>query len=53
MTSLPAGNETVPGATGSPGAEEPAAMEGTIAAGPTIGLEGTEVAGPSSVLVAK
>ena len=35
-------------ATGSPGAEEPAAMEGTSAAGPTTGLESTEVAGPSS-----
>ena len=34
--------------TGSPGAEEPAAMEGTSAAGPTTGLEGTDVAGPSS-----
>ena len=48
VTSLPAGNETVPSATGSPGAEEPAAMEGTSAAGPTTGLEGTDVAGPSS-----
>ena len=48
VTSLPAGNETVPSATGSPGAEEPAAMEGTSAAGPTTGLESTEVAGPSS-----
>ena len=28
--------------------EEPAAMEGTIAAGPTTGLEGTDLAGPSS-----
>ena len=30
------------------GAEEPAAMEGTGAAGPTTGLESTEVAGPGS-----
>ena len=44
VTSLPAGNETVPSATGSPGAEEPAAMERTSAAGPTTGLESTEVA---------
>ena len=36
VTSLPAGNETVSSATGSPGAEEPAAMEGTSAAGPTV-----------------
>ena len=48
VTSLPAGNETVPNATGSRGAEEPAAMEGTSAAGPTTGLESTEVDGPSS-----
>ena len=48
VTSLPAGNETVPSATGSPGVEEPVAMEGTSAAGPTTGLESTEVAGPSS-----
>ena len=48
VTSLPAGNETVPSATGSPGAEEPAAMEGMSAAGPTTGLDSTEVAGPSS-----
>ena len=48
VTSLPAGNETVPSATGSPGVEEPAAMEGTSAAGSTIGPESTEVAGPSS-----
>ena len=48
VTSLHAGNETVPSATGSPGAEEPAAMEGTSAAGPTTGLESTDVAGPSS-----
>ena len=48
VTSLHAGNETVPSATGSPGAEEPAAMEGTSAAGPTTGLESTNVAGPSS-----
>ena len=48
VTSLPAGNETVPSATGSPGAEEPAAMEGTSDAGPTTGLEGTDVAEPSS-----
>ena len=48
VTSLPAGNETVPSATGSPGVEEPAAMEGTSAAGPTIGPESTEVSGPSS-----
>ena len=43
VTSLPAGNETVPSATGSPGAEEPAAMEGTSAAGPTTGLESTRL----------
>ena len=48
VTSLPAGNETVLSATGLPGAEEPAAMEGTSAAGPTTGLESTDVAGPSS-----
>ena len=48
VTSLPAGNKTVSSATGSPGAEEPAEMEGTSAAGPTTGLESTEVAGPSS-----
>ena len=48
VTSLPAGNETVSNATGSSGAEEPAAMEGTSTAGPTTGLESTEVAGPSS-----
>ena len=48
VTSLPAGNETLPRATGSPGAEEPAAMEGTGIAGPTTGLESTEVARPSS-----
>ena len=48
VTSLHAGNETVPSATGSPGVEEPAAMEGTSAAGPTTGLESTDVAGPSS-----
>ena len=30
------------------GTEEPAAMEGTSAAGPTTGLEGTDLAGPSS-----
>ena len=48
VTSLPAGNETVPSATGSPGAEEPAAMERTSAAGPTTGLESTEVAWPIS-----
>ena len=42
VTSLPAGNEIVPSATGSPGAEEPAAMERTSAAGPTTGLESTE-----------
>ena len=48
VTSLPAGNETVPSATGSPGAEEPAAMERTSAAGPTTGLERTEVAWPIS-----
>ena len=47
VTSLPAGNETVPSATGSPGGEEPAAMEGTSTAGPITGLEGTDVAGPS------
>ena len=48
VTSLRAGNETVPSATGSPGAEESAAMEGTSAAGPTTGLESTDVAEPSS-----
>ena len=48
MTSLPVGNETVPSATASPGVEEPVAMEGTSAAGPTTGLESTDVAGPSS-----
>ena len=48
VTSLPAGNETVLSATGSPGAEEPAAMERTSVAGPTTGLESTEVAWPSS-----
>ena len=48
MTSLPAGNETVPSVTGSLGAEEPTAIEGTSAAGPTTGLESTDVAGPSS-----
>ena len=37
----------MPSATGSPGAEEPSAMEGTSAAGPTTGLESTEVAWPS------
>ena len=38
----------MPSATGSPGAEKPAANpEGTSAAGPTTGLEGTDVAGPS------
>ena len=36
VTSLPTGNETVPSATGSPGAEEPTTMEGTSASGPTI-----------------
>ena len=36
VTSLPTGNGTVPSATGSPGAEEPTAMEGTSASGPTI-----------------
>ena len=48
VTSLPTGNETVPSANGSPGAEEPTAMEGTSAAGPATGLESTEVTGPSS-----
>ena len=38
----------MPSATGSPGAKEPSAMEGTSAAGPTTGLESTEVAWPSS-----
>ena len=38
----------MPRVTGSAGAEEPAVMEGTSAAGPTTGLEGTDVAGPSS-----
>ena len=41
-------DETVPSATGSPGAEEPAVIEGTSAAGPTTGLESTDVAEPSS-----
>ena len=48
VTSLPAGNETVPSVTGSPGAEEPAVMEGTSAAGTTTGLKSTDVPGPSS-----
>ena len=47
VTSLPASNETMPGAEG-PGAEEPAALEGTSVTGPNTGLEGTDVAGPSS-----
>ena len=38
----------MPNATGSPGAEEPAAIEGTSAGGPTTGLESTDVAGPSA-----
>ena len=44
VTSLPASNETMPSVTVPPGAEEPAALEGT----PNTGLEGTVVAGPSS-----
>ena len=48
VTSFPSGNETVPSATGSSGAEEPAVMEGTSDAGPTTGLESSDVAGPSS-----
>ena len=38
----------MPSVTGPPGAEEPAAMEGMSAAGPTTGLESTDMAGPSS-----
>ena len=38
----------MPSLTGSPGVEEPAAMERTSAAGPTTGLESTEVAWPIS-----
>ena len=48
VTSLPASNETMPSVTVLPGAEEPAALEGTSITGPNIGLEGTDVAGPSS-----
>ena len=48
VTSLPASNETIPCETVSPGAEEPAALEGTSVAGPNTGLEGTDMAGPSS-----
>ena len=48
VTSLPASNETMPRVTVSPGAEEPAALEGTSVTGPNTGLEGTDVAGPSS-----
>ena len=33
----------LPSATGSPGVEDPAAMEGTSANGPTTGLEGIDV----------
>ena len=47
VTSLPASNETMPRVTVSPGAEEPAALEGTIVTGPNTGLEGTDVAGPT------
>ena len=48
VTSLPASNETMPHVTVSPGAEEPAALEGTSVTGPNTGLEGTDVAEPSS-----
>ena len=48
VTSLPASNETMPSVTVPPGAEEPAALEGTSVTGPNTGLEGTVVAGPSS-----
>ena len=48
VTSLRAGNETVPSATGSPGVEEPATMVTTRDAGPTTGLEGTDMAGHRS-----
>ena len=48
VTSLPASNETMPRVKVSPGAEEPAALEGTSVTGPNTGLEGTDVAGPSS-----
>ena len=45
MTSLPASNETMPRVTVSPGAEEPAALEGMSITGPNTSLD---VAGPSS-----
>ena len=45
VTSLPA---SMPSVMVSPGAEEPAALEGTSVTGPNTGLEGTDVAGPSS-----
>ena len=48
VTSLRAGNETVPSATGSPGVEEPATMVTTRDARPTTGLEGTDMAGHRS-----
>ena len=48
VTSLPASKETMPSVIVLPGAEEPAALEGTSVTGPNIGLEGTVVAGPSS-----
>ena len=48
VTSLPASKETMPSVTVLPGAEEPAALEGTSVTGPNTGLEGTVVAGPSS-----
>ena len=48
VTSLPASNETMPSVTVSPGAQEPAALEGTSVTGPNTGLEGTDVGGPSS-----
>ena len=38
----------MPHVTVSPGAEEPAALEGTSVTGPNTGLEGTDVAEPSS-----
>ena len=38
----------LPRVTVSPGAEEPAALEGTSVTGPNTGLEGADVAGPSS-----
>ena len=49
VTFLPASNETMPRVTVSPGAEEPAVLEGTSVTGPNTGQEGqSDVAGPSS-----